>query len=299
MKKRIKIFETGMYPQGIFNKERVKNIFGNIKDSIQGIFSHTSQWTEDKEAVELGDFSNIEIVDKGHKSEVYADVNFNEKGKGYYEDGILKGVSVEIPEGKLTRVAILPVGIQPAIAGAEFSKQPILFEFSEIKEDKPPKKEKGEDEKMDKEEVLKNLTKEDIERQAERLNITVTERLKPKTPEELEREITARITKEAEDKAKVQEFMKEHDKKIVPAFKPFFEKIVEESLKSEVNWEFNKKDTSLYDGLQEFMKKMPEFSGFKNYSGGIEFDDQSDGKDDSAEAMRKAFEDTKKRYGGN
>ena len=299
MKKRIKIFETGMYPQGIFNKERVKNIFGNIKDNVQGIFSHTSQWTEDKEAVELGDFSNIEIVDKGHKSEVYADVNFNEKGQGYYEDGILKGVSVEIPDGKLTRVAILPVGIQPAIAGAEFSKQPILFEFSEITEVNPSKKEKGEDNKMDRKEVLDTLTKPEIEAQAERLNITVAERLKPKTPEELEQEITARITKEAGDKAKVQEFMKEHDKKIVPAFKPFFEKIVEESLKSEVNWEFNKKDTSLYDGLQEFMKKMPEFSGFKNYSENIEFDDQTDGKDESEEAMRKAYEDTKKRYGGN
>ncbi|MCP1226689.1 hypothetical protein NK213_19890, partial [Sebaldella sp. S0638] len=92
-------------------------------------------------------------------------------------------------------------------------------------------------------------------------------------------EITARITKEAEDKAKVQEFMKEHDKKIVPAFKPFFEKIVEESLKSEVNWEFNKKDTSLYDGLQEFMKKIPEFSGFTNYSGDINID--GDGSDNS------------------
>ena len=77
MKKRIKIFETGMYPQGIFNKERVKNIFGNIKDNVQGIFSHTSQWTEDKEAVELGDFSNIEIVDKGHKSEVFGNIKTN------------------------------------------------------------------------------------------------------------------------------------------------------------------------------------------------------------------------------
>ena len=213
-------------------------------------------------------------MDKGHKSEVYADVNFNEKGKGYYEDGILKGVSVEIPDGKLTRVAILPVGIQPAIAGAEFSKQPILFEFSEITEVNPSKKEKGEDNKMDRKEVLDTLTKPEIEAQAERLNITVAEKLKPKTPEELEQEITARITKEAGDKAKVQEFMKEHDKKIVPAFKPFFEKIVEESLKSEVNWEFNKKDTSLYDGLQEFMKKIPEFSGFKNYSENIEFEEQ-------------------------
>ena len=148
------------------------------------------------------------------------------------------------------------------------------MEFQEIKEDNPPKKEKGEDEKMDRKEVLDTLTKPEIEAQAERLNITVAERLKPKTPEELEQEITARITKEAEDKAKVQEFMKEHDKKIIPAFKPFFEKIVEESLKSEVNWEFNKKDTSLFDGLQEFMKKIPEFSGFKNYSENIEFEEQ-------------------------
>ena len=52
------------------------------------------------------------------------------------------------------------------------------------------------------------------------------------------------------------------------------EKIVEESLKSEVNWEFNKKDTSLFDGLQEFMKKIPEFSGFKNYSENTEFEEQ-------------------------
>ena len=93
--------------------------------------------------------------------------------------------------------------------------------------------------------------------------------------------------------------MKEHDKKIVPAFKPFFEKIVEESLKSEVNWEFNKKDTSLYDGLQEFMKKIPEFEGFTNYSGGIEFEDQTGGKGDLAGIMNKAYEDTKKRHGGN
>ncbi len=148
------------------------------------------------------------------------------------------------------------------------------MEFQEIEPEKKPK-EKGEDNKMDRKEVLDTLTKTEVEAQAERLNITVAEKLKPKTPEEMEKEITARITKEAEDKAKVQEFMKEHDKKIVPAFKPFFEKIVEESLKSEVNWEFNKKDTSLYDGLQEFMKKLPEFSGFTNYSENIEFDDQT------------------------
>ena len=274
MKKRIKIFETGMYPQGIFNKEKVKNIFGDVKEDITGIFSHTSQWTEDKEAVELGNFSNIEIVDKGYKSEVYADVNFNEKGKGYYEDGILKGVSVEIPGDKLTRVAILPVGIQPAIAGAEFSKQPILFEFSEIAVEPIKEDKKGEEDNMNKDEVLKNLTKEEIQAQAGRLNITIGDKPKVKTAEEIEAEVTARIRKESENKVKVAEFMKENDKKILPAYKPFFEKIATEALNSEVNWEFNKKETSLFDGLTEFMKQAGEFSGFTNYSNNIEFQEQ-------------------------
>ena len=290
MKKRIKIFETGIYPQGKYDKERVKKIFGSVKDNVSGIFSHSSKWTEDKKAVKLGDFSNIEIKDMGNKTEVYADINFNEKGKNYYEDGILKGVSVEVPYDKLTKIAVLPVGVNPAVTGAEFQEAPIFIEFQEIE---------GEDKTMDREEVLKSLTKTEVEAQAERLNIKVAEKLAPKTEAEITKEITDRLTKESETKTKVSEFMKEHDKKIVPAFKPFFEKIVEESLKSEVNWEFNKKDTSLYDGLQEFMKKIPEFSGFTNYSENMEFEDQSGGNDDLAGIMNKAFEDTKKRHGGN
>ena len=198
VKKRIKIFETGIYPQGKYDKERVKKIFGNVKDNVSGIFSHSSKWTEDKKAVKLGDFSNIEIKDMGNKTEVYADINFNEKGKNYYEDGILKGVSVEVPYDKLTKIAVLPVGVNPAVTGAEFQEAPIFIEFQEIE---------GEDNKMDRKDVLDTLTKSEVEAQAERLNITVAERLKPKTPEDLEKEITARITKEAEDKAKVQEFM--------------------------------------------------------------------------------------------
>ncbi len=295
---KIKVFKSGKYPQGEYDKDRVKNIFSKAKDT-EAIFLHTSLWAKDEKPLNLGKFGNYEFKEAGNEVEVFANLELNETGKKFYQGKVLNGVSVELPNDELTKIAILPNKVNPAVEGAEFQESPIFMEFQEIKEDKPPKKEKGEDKTMDKEEVLKNLTKEDIERQAERLNITVAERLKPKTPEELEQEITARITKEAEDKAKVQEFMKEHDKKIVPAFKPFFEKIVEESLKSEVNWEFNKKDTSLYDGLQEFMKKMPDFSGFTNYSENIEFDDQAGGNDDLAGIMNKAFEDTKKRHGGN
>ena len=271
---KIKVFKSGKYPQGEYDKEKVKNIFSKAKDT-EAIFLHTSLWAKDETPLNLGKFSNYEFKESGNEVEVFADLELNETGKKFYHGKVLNGVSVELPNDELTKIAILPNKVNPAVEGAEFQESPIFMEFQEIKEDNPPKKEKGEDEKMDRKEVLDTLTKPEIEAQAERLNITVAERLKPKTPEELEQEITARITKEAGDKAKVQEFMKEHDKKILPAFKPLFEKMVEESLKSEVNWEFNKKDTSLFDGLQEFMKKMPEFSGFTNYSENIEFDDQT------------------------
>ncbi len=295
---KIKVFKSGKYPQGEYDKDRVKNIFSKAKDT-EAIFLHTSLWAKDETPLNLGKFSNYEFKEAGNEVEVFADLELNETGKKFYQGKVLNGVSVELPDDELTKIAILPNKVNPAVEGAEFQESPIFIEFQEIKEEKPPKKEKGEDKTMDREEVLKSLTKTEVEAQAERLNITVAEKLKPKTPEEMEKEITARITKESEDKAKVQEFMKEHDKKIVPAFKPFFEKIVEESLKSEVNWEFNKKDTSLYDGLQEFMKKIPEFEGFANYSGGIEFEDQTGGKGDLAGIMNKAYEDTKKRHGGN
>lgn len=294
MKKRIKIFETGMYPQGIYNRERVKKIFGNVKDDVKGIFSHSSRWTEDKEVVELGNFNNIEIQDKGYKTEVYADVNFNEKGKGYYEDGILKGVSVEIPDDKLTKVAILPLGMKPAITGAEFSEQPMLFEFQEI-ETKPDKKEKGEDKKMERKDVLKSLTKEEVQEQAERLNITIAPKLEPKTEEQITAEITAKLNKENEIEAKTKEFMDKNQKKIIPACKPFFEKLIPEVLNSEINWEFEKKETGLYEGLEKFMETMNEAKIFENHSKNLEFQDQS-GVDDINSIIAREKAETEKRY---
>ena len=265
---KIKVFESGKYPQGEYDKERVKSIFSKAKET-EAIFLHTSLWAKDEKPLNLGKFNNYEFKESGNDVEVYADLDLNETGKKFYQGNVLNGVSVELPNDELTKIAILPNKVNPAVDGAEFQESPIFMEFQEIKEDK-----KGEEDNMNKDEVLKNLTKEEIQAQADRLNITIGDKPKVKTAEEIEAEVTARIRKESENKVKVAEFMKENDKKILPAYKPFFEKIATEALNSEVNWEFNKKETSLFDGLTEFMKQTGEFSGFTNYSNNIEFEDQ-------------------------
>lgn len=135
MKKRIKVFESGNYPQGDFNLDRVKKVFSSIENPVGGIFSHTSKWLNEKKSpVNVGEFSNFEI--KGN--EVFADVEFNDKGSNYYNDGILKGVSVEIDKNtdKLLKIAVLPVGINPGVPTAEFQEEEtgIIIEFEEVEQ---------------------------------------------------------------------------------------------------------------------------------------------------------------------
>ncbi|MGL4977002.1 MAG: hypothetical protein ACRC5G_03210 [Cetobacterium sp.] len=135
MKKRIKVFESGNYPQGDFSLDRVKKVFSTIENPVGGIFSHTSKWlNENKSPVNVGEFSNFEI--KGN--EVFADVEFNDKGSNYYNDGILKGVSVEIDKNtnKLLKIAVLPVGINPGVPTAEFQEEEtgIIIEFEEVEQ---------------------------------------------------------------------------------------------------------------------------------------------------------------------
>lgn len=132
MKKRIKVFEAGKYPQGNYPISKVNDIFHKDLNGISAIFSHSSKWEkEGKKPVEIGEFSNFEI--KG--TEVFADVEFNEKGENYYSDGILKGVSVEIDKNvnKLLKIAVLPVGINPAVSTAEFqNNETVIIEFEEV-----------------------------------------------------------------------------------------------------------------------------------------------------------------------
>ena len=289
VRKKIKIFKSGKYRQGEYDKERVKNIFSKAKET-DAIFLHSSLWAKNEKPLNLGKFSNYEFKDADGEIEVFADLELNETGKKFYSGKVLNGVSVELPNDELTKIAILPNKVNPAVEGAEFQEAPIFMEFQEIEEKKSEKKGKGEDKTMDKTEVLNSLTKEEIQGQAQRLNIEVKEKLKAKTPEEIEADIKAKLKKEYADKEKVSEFMKENEKKILPAFKPFFEKMAEESLKSEVNWEFNKKDTTLFEGLQEFMKQINEFSGFKNYSDNVEFNDQGTNENSPFKQGQKAVE---------
>ena len=139
---KIKVFENGQYPQGNFTAENVKKIFGNVTKPIKAIFSHTSKWN-DKEPVEVGTFNSFEVKEENGKVIAYGNVDFNENGTKYHKDGILKGVSVEVDKQKdeLLRVAVLPVGINPQISGAEFQEEDMLVtSFEEITEEPKPAK---------------------------------------------------------------------------------------------------------------------------------------------------------------
>ena len=138
MKDKLFIFKAGKFPvQGDYSVEKVKEIFGNVTDNIKGIFAHTSHWNKlEKEPLELGEFSNFEVDEEG---KVYADIEFNEKGLQFKLDNVIKSVSVEIDtvSNKLKKIALLPLGVKPQIAGTEFEEQEMdLIEFELIENKK-------------------------------------------------------------------------------------------------------------------------------------------------------------------
>jgi hypothetical protein len=123
---RVKVFESGDYPQGKYSVNKVKELFGNIKDKIDAVIIHTSDWINEKRVPVIGgNFSNFS-VDNG---KAYADLEFNEKGQSYFNDGFLKGISVEIRDG-ITNIALLPINQQQQIAGAEFAEVQSGIEFA-------------------------------------------------------------------------------------------------------------------------------------------------------------------------
>jgi len=119
---RKQIFKVGEYPQGSFPTEKVKQIFENTKEKVSGIFSHTSKLLQkNRNPVELGSLSNFEFNEAD--GTIAADVEFNEKGAMYYEDGSLSGMSIELRDGAIDKVAFLPLGVTPQIPEAEFSDE--------------------------------------------------------------------------------------------------------------------------------------------------------------------------------
>lgn len=124
-KKRVKVFESGSFPQGEFSEERTKKVFENARE-VPGIYIHSSKWqNKGKNPLELGKFDNFSFEKAGENLAVYADVELNEKGQFYHDDGVFNGISVEIDATKdsLGSIALLPLGVEPAVATAEFQAE--------------------------------------------------------------------------------------------------------------------------------------------------------------------------------
>ncbi|MBN1469533.1 MAG: hypothetical protein JXM74_04665 [Fusobacteriaceae bacterium] len=269
MKKRIKVFEPGKYPQGEYDFSRVQKIFGNIKDKVKTQLAHTSKAKGRK--IILGEFDNFEVQEDG---KVYADIEFNPKGTGYYEDGALEGISVEIPNDKLTKIACLPLGVKPQIEGAEFEiKETFIFEFEEIIDE--------EAQTMDFASILawiiaNKLTVEQISqlfgslkqqitdkeainklaREFEKEELT-TEQLEEKIRNEMKAEFEAK-EKNKTSEAKAKEFMEKNKLKITPGMKEVLNETTIQEFYKVDNCEFEKSKISAGELLEKAFEKMPE-----------------------------------------
>lgn len=273
MKDKLFVFKAGKFPvQGEYTVEKVKEIFGNVKENIKGIFAHTSHWNKIGETpLELGEFSNFEVDEEG---KVYADIEFNEKGLQFKADNVIKSISVEIDtvSNKLKKIALLPLGVKPQIAGTEFEEQEMdLIEFELIEDDEEFEGGKVmtyEELKVavegatleDRLKLIKDIglsipeeqkkafsairwefeekTPEAVKEFAKLsgVNIEIKEAVKPKT----EAEIRAEIIKEFEEKealskmkAEKELFLANNKDKIIPALKPIVEFAFEEAQKQE------------------------------------------------------------------
>lgn len=249
---KVKVFESGDYPQGKFSIERVKNIFSDVKDSIKGVFAHTSKWSEiNKEPLEIASFKDFDIVEANNKATVYANIDFNEKGQSYYNDGSIKGISVEIDANdKLNKIAVLPIGVTPAIKGAEFQEDnAAIFEFEELIEE------------MTREEVLKSLTKEEIEAiKLDGYTIEVKEfqEIKPKTEQEIRDEIMKEFELKNEVKNKVTEFMSSNSKKITPGMREIMTDSNMQVIFANQSLEFEANTLNVSDFITNLFNNMPD-----------------------------------------
>ncbi|MGL6101109.1 MAG: hypothetical protein ACRC0G_15985 [Fusobacteriaceae bacterium] len=324
-KKRIKVFASGKYPQGEFSDERVKEIFSGIEGTVKGIFSHSSKWiTENKDPVEVGEFSNF-TIDKGN---VFADIEFNVNGAKYHDDGILKGVSVEIDTNNntLSRIAVLPVGIKPAVTGAEFNEEEegITIEFEEVREvtiteiiialaninvAEVPSSDlevlnnqayKLQDEKWKINKLIesgytvqKEFSKEEIETLAKPLGFVLAEFQEPvkKTVEEIRAEIKAEI----EFETKIEALVNDSKTKIPPVLQGIVEFAIKKAGEErETIIEFSENEKiSMFEKLELDIKSLKKHPTQETYYKDLEF-----GEEKEIDYMAKSKAETEKLYGG-
>lgn len=283
---KVKVFESGNYPQGEFNAEKVKNIFSKVVEPIKAIFSHTSKYKQGEDPIEIGSFKDFTIEEKGEKAIVYGDVDFNAKGNNYYKDNILKGVSVEIDKNTdtLTKVAILPIGINPAVQGAEF--QEMIVEFEEVIEDS-----KNE---LTPEEPKEITIDEVIEKFGNEYNITKKEEVVVKTEEEIREEVKKEFEAKYNAKKLKDNFLEKNKSKLTPTIKEFMtDELLETIFEDSRTLEFGENENyKVHEVIEKLFDKLPNINT-EEFSKKVEIKEN----DEEIDFMKKAKEETLKRYG--
>lgn len=283
---KVKVFESGNYPQGEFNAEKVKNIFSKVVEPIKAIFSHTSKYKQGEAPIEIGSFKDFTIEEKGEKAIVYGNVDFNEKGNNYYKDNILKGVSVEIDKDTdtLTKVAILPIGINPAVQGAEF--QEMIVEFEEVIEDSKDEPTPEEPKEITIDEVIEKFGNE--------YNITKKEEVVVKTEEEIREEVKKEFEAKYNAKKLKDNFLEKNKSKLTPTIKEFMtDKFLETIFEDSRTLEFGENENyKVHEVIEKLFDKLPNINT-EEFSKKVEIKEN----DEEIDFMKKAKEETLKRYG--
>lgn len=283
---KVKVFESGNYPQGEFNAEKVKNIFSKVVEPIKAIFSHTSKYKQGEAPIEIGSFKDFTIEEKGEKAVVYGNIDFNEKGNNYYKDNILKGVSVEIDKDTdtLTKVAILPIGINPAVQGAEF--QEMIVEFEEVIEDSKDEPTPEEPKEITIDEVIEKFGNE--------YNITKKEEVVVKTEEEIREEVKKEFEAKYNAKKLKDNFLEKNKSKLTPTLKEFMtDELLETIFEDSRTLEFGENENyKVHEVIEKLFDKLPNINT-EEFSKKVEIKEN----DEEIDFMKKAKEETLKRYG--
>ena len=311
-KKRVKVFESGNYPQGEFSEERTKRVFENAGE-VPGIYIHSSKWeNKGKNPLELGKFKNFSFEKTGENLAVYADVELNDKGQLYHDDGVFNGISVEIDATKdsLGSIALLPLGVEPAVATAEFQaeEKKVVYtgKYQEFEEG-------GKKVKVTKEEIKKALTEFSLGDRAEIINALVAtvsdeerkgmrklmewEKIQviQNTPEKelTEEELRKQIKEEIEFEAKEKELIELSKKKVVPVLQPVVEFAIKKAGEERTKViEFSETEKiSYFDKFKAEFEKMEDAANFESEVEKMEF-----GAENGEEG--KENKDTDDRIGG-
>lgn len=279
------LFKAGDYgAKGKWSNEQLSNLINNKKE-LDVIPFHTSEFTKlgmlRNEIPVIGKFKNISVKD----DEIIAD-DVEIFNRGEFKDRKVDRLSVEIENGEITRVGALPVGVEPAVSNSgsfvngEFSQgfemdwinQKNIIEFSDNKNNNGGKGEMNFDEILKKllesggedkikaaNEILKTLSKEELEK----IEVPKVEETK-KTEDEIREEVKKEFARESE----IKEFMLKNSNKITPALKKL--------------------------GIEEFIKQ-----SFSNNNGVIEFSENENNQTvKSSDILSKLFENLPS-YGGN